>query len=439
LNNGIAVFAPDRRLRLVKSRRQPNALVEVMSTPKSAHSADTIADTLRHVHGVTVNPAQCRRLNWLASRQGAPFVWAGRQPLPDKCRFVVAVEPPGRLQLERVDRAIASDAVLAIPCGEDPAYDELKTRFTCFGTVGADGADGPHQFWWGGNTPRHVLRAGDVAATAAPPPDIGSCLEAPLAERLLSLWQASSQPVVWTDHARDEGARVAKPSAFDCDFAVRRLDDGRLSAAALYFGRRPAAAALLLTWEKFSRIFRKVDDMQLLDQAWRLVTSQTPLDTLWLPEFHDDVARKSAPSCIREWTVAMAEWPQSTHPAARTGPPELSMRGAAATGRSALAIVRDSQSRGSRALASTVESLAHAFATDSADYCQLEVALCATRHELQAAFAAASVDSVLVVTPAHAITDDIFRKLADESRLCAVVSPPLQPYKFPRTRARCPA
>ena len=37
-----------------------------------------------------------------------------------------------------------------IPFGENPAFDFLKSKLTEFGTVGACGADGPHELWWGG-------------------------------------------------------------------------------------------------------------------------------------------------------------------------------------------------------------------------------------------------------------------------------------------------
>ena len=408
-----------------------------MSNPQPPDSIEALADTLRHEHGVTVNTQQRRRLAWLAARLGTPLVWTGLRSAPEECRFLVLVEPPGRLQLERLDHTLAQDGALVIPCGEDSAYDALKSRLSGFGIVGADGADGPHQLWWGGHAGRNATCTIHVVAAPAElqSREAGSHHGGSRAERLLALWQDCTQPVVWRTQATGEDASVARPLEFDCDFAVRRRTDWRLSPHTLYFGRRPAAEALLLTWTKFCRAFRTVDDMQLLDQAWCLVTSQTALDTLWLPDVDQLAAPQSAQSFTGEWVMAVPEWSRPVHPAERTGPPEFSMPGVATTGRCAMAIVRDSQSRGSRALASTVEALAHAFAADPADFCQLEVVLCTTRDDLHAAFAAASVDSVLVVTPAHVVTADIFRRLADESHLCAVVSPPLQVFDLAQGRA----
>ncbi|MDQ2081635.1 hypothetical protein RA307_15725 [Xanthobacteraceae bacterium Astr-EGSB] len=433
----LAVFAPDPLLPLVKTTNTSQAPDPSMSSPQPPDSIEALADTLRREHGVTVNTQQRRRLAWLAARLGTPFVWTGLRPAPEECRLLVVVEPPGRLQLERLDQTLAQDGALVIPCGEDSAYDALKSRLSGFGIVGADGTEGPHQLWWGGHAGRnakctiHNAEAPAAMSLREPGTDHGKSR----AERLLTLWQACTQAVVWRTQATGGDASVARPLEFDCDFAVRRRTDWQLSPHTLYFGRRPAAEALLLTWTKFCRAFRTVDDMQLLDQAWCLVTSQTALDTLWLPEVDQPVAIQSVKGFAGECVMAVPEWSRPVRPAERTGPPELSMPGVTTTGRCAMAIVRDSQSRGSRALASTVEALAHAFAADPADFCQLEVVLCTTRDDLHAAFSAASVDSVLVVTPAHVVTADIFRKLADESRLCAVVSPPLQVFDLAQSRA----
>jgi hypothetical protein len=398
-----------------------------MNETHSSATADTLAERLQSDHGVTINAAQRRRLAWLAAHRGAPFLWAGRQPLPDGCRFAVLVDPPGRVPLELAGAALADDGVLVIPCGEDPAYDALKSRLTPFGTVGADGARGPHQLWWGGRDWRKFARMERVDArplvSVSPDENEPPRSDEPLAERLLGLWRTRTQPLLWTDRPHDPGPGLGVLPALDCDFAVCREARCWFEMHTLHVGRRPAAETLLLTWVYLCNRFPTVDAAYLLDQAWCLATSQGGLDTIWLPAGDAGLVHRTGD----DRPVALPERLQMARRAERTGPPELAMASRVTNGRRALAVVRDAHACGSGALAATLEALAGAFAADPADYRQLEVMLCTSRDELHAAFGTAAVDSVLVAAPAHPVPADTFRHLADDSRLCPVVaSPPLQ-------------
>jgi hypothetical protein len=402
-----------------------------MNEPHPSVTADTFAERLRSEHGVTINAAQRRRLGWLARRRGAPFFWTGRQPLPDGCRFAVLIDPPGRVPLELAGAALADDGVLVIPCGEDPAYDALKSRLTPFGTVGADGARGPHQLWWGGRDWREFARAEQVAMPplVAMSPDDNEPLrgDEPMAERLLGLWRTRAQPLLWMVRPPEPGPGLGVLPALDCDFAVCRAARCRFETHTIHVGRRPAAETLLLTWVYLCNRFPTVDAAYLLDQAWCLATSQSGLDTIWLPAGDADPVHRADDDVNDARPAALPERLQAARRAERTGPPELAMASGVTSGRRVLAVVRDAHAHGSGALAATLEALACAFVADPADYRQLELVLCTTRDELHAAFGTAAVDSVLVVAPARPIPIDTFRRLADDSRLCPVVaSPPLQ-------------
>jgi hypothetical protein len=93
---------------------------------------------------------QRRRLAWLVARHGAPVVWDRQSPSPRGHGVVIVVEPPTGPSAESFYRALHSRSVVVVPFGENPAFDFLKSKLRDFGTIGTSGADGPHEFWWGG-------------------------------------------------------------------------------------------------------------------------------------------------------------------------------------------------------------------------------------------------------------------------------------------------
>jgi hypothetical protein len=406
--------------------------------PHSIETAHDLVDLLRGDHGLTLNAAQIRRLAWLMPGRSRPQIWTGSRPASATADLLVVIDPPSSLRLELLAATLAPDTVVVIPCGEDPAYDALKSRLVGFGTVGTQGAEGPHQMWWGGLNLRCLSTS--IRTTAARPltrlPNTTPVHDAiSQAERLLELWEHGAEPLLWTSgaEAAPDGLALA---TLDGDFAVAKHNRRRFAGHTFYFGRRPPAEALLRTWVEFCRCLPTIDDVQLLEQAWCLVTSQTALDTIWLPDC-DTQPFRSTTDIAGHYDPLLPERLEVAGRTERTGPPELLMSAATTGERRAIAIVRDANAYGSRALAATMEALAHAFAADPADYRQLEIMQCASRDDLHVALAATSVESVLVVTPAHAVADDAFRRLADDSRLCTVVvAPPLQVFDMAQFRAR---
>ena len=98
-------------------------------------------------NGIKLGPAQRRRLEWLATRRGIPVMQPGTLP---ETGVVIVADPPSGARAELFCRALPAGCLVAIPFGENPAFDFLKSKLTGFGTIGPCGADGPHELWWGG-------------------------------------------------------------------------------------------------------------------------------------------------------------------------------------------------------------------------------------------------------------------------------------------------
>src|ERR1700755_1142576 len=105
---------------------------------------------------IQLGTRQRRRLEWLVARCGAPMVWDKRAATAGKAGLIIVLEPPAGPSAELFSDSLHPGSVVAIPFGENPAFDFLKSKLTDFGTVGASGADGPHELSWGGRCWRHV-------------------------------------------------------------------------------------------------------------------------------------------------------------------------------------------------------------------------------------------------------------------------------------------
>lgn len=403
-------------------------------------SASEFIKALRQRCGLTLNAAQARRLAWLAERHGPPALWDGNDPWPRDARLVVVVRPPSALQLETQSDRLRPDGIVVIPCGEDPGYDALKSRLAAFGTIGTAGAAGPHQFWWG--SPAHGTFASSFAwtdtnagASASPPferlqagPTSTAATEEDArmtSERILSVWQQSDRPVVWRHGSARPVAADAEILSTDCDFAVHKRQRWQFDASVLYFGRRSAAETLLRMWTALCWYMPEVDDGLLLDQAWCLVTSQTCLDTLWLPAAQG--AARDGRRSLRDGGNGngadgddfssdprfMARL-KTARSAERTGFPELVMSSPAVTDRDphALVVIRDAAGGTSSGFAALIERLAQAYADDPAGFRQVEIAICACKDDIEAALQGSPVERTLVINAAHHPVSDTFSRLA---------------------------
>ena len=107
------------------------------------HTDDTEAriERLLRSNGIRLGRPQQRRLAWLARRFGAPVLWQDGVRLTASDRLVIVIDPPKGTAAELLRRSLHSESVIAIPFGEHPAFDFLKSKLTDFGTIGASGID----------------------------------------------------------------------------------------------------------------------------------------------------------------------------------------------------------------------------------------------------------------------------------------------------------
>ncbi len=104
------------------------------------------------------------------------------------------------------------------------------------------------------------------------------------AEFVRDQWRNSDLPIVWLDADATLNADPSLFAALDADFAIYKSGGWEFRGGTLYFGRSPAAAAILDRWIKHCRNNPTQWDQVSLDYAWAEITREQPLRTVWLPE-----------------------------------------------------------------------------------------------------------------------------------------------------------
>jgi hypothetical protein len=428
--------------------------------PTPTCSRDTV-DRLLASNRIKLGEPQRRRLKWLVERHGEPVVWDRRTALGHRSGgVIIVVEPPTGPSAELFYRSLHPGCVVVVPFGENPVFDYLKSKLRDFGTVGPSGAEGPHEFWWGGTGwstalsglaaaqqplivscyPRHAETAGvgrltrsieaqgldfvvEAIDTAAPDRIQG----AEKASFIQSVWARQDRPVLWIEPDAVVAGRPSLVAGIDCDFAIHKWNRWEMAPRTLYFGRSHAAEALLNTWHCFASSYPAVWDGYLLDQAWSTVSSQMPLETIWLPRsYHaasNDPASRGTPVIIHDFETTTSDLGpdlgipralRAARRAGRIGAPEslVVMKSAASSEQAVTVILRDVQFAGAVALAANVEAITRAFAQDSGGYGHLELALCSWQEEVKATMSAANSGNnrILEIAPSDELSDGFFRR-----------------------------
>jgi len=413
-------------------------------------------------NGIRLGPAQRRRLEWLAACYGAPFIPADAQISGENGGVAILVEPPSGARAELFCRALHAGCVVAIPFGENPAFDFLKSKLIAFGTIGACGADGPHELWWGGvewPTPgaddiasaaapriiscypigidaspaRQLKRMSDsfqldceIQPVAAAAGDRISCAEK--ADVLLRLRHEYSEPLLYVEADAVLRQPPRLPACLGCDVAIHRWNGWEMSARTLYLGTSHATEALLQTWRQLATFYPAIWEGYLLDQAWSLTSSQMPLDTVWLPRSYHALTGELAASkatIIHDLPATTddlgpdPEFAIDLRPArraGRTGPRDslVVLKAPIISNTSVAVILSQGRSRDARAVAASIEALTSAFARDCGGYGRLELSLCAWRSDVRLVREAARLARyrVLEIAVGQNISPDIFCSLA---------------------------
>jgi hypothetical protein len=423
-------------------------------------------------NGIKLGPAQRRRLEWLAERYGAPFMQRGAETSVAEAGVIIVAEPPSGARAERFCRTLQAGCVVAIPFGENPAFDFLKSKLVAFGTVGPCGADGPHELWWGGVE----WPTGGLNGMSSPaPPRIISCYRRGIDEGpalrlrrtlaslqlafdiqpittevgdqigcaqktdfMLRMWRQYRQPLLFVEIDAVLRHSPLLPTTLECEFAVHKWNHWEMSARTLYLGTSDATETLLQTWHQLANLYPAIWEGYLLDQAWSLTSSQMPLDTVWLPRsYHaltgEFAARHAAIVHNLPTTTAdlgpdpdFAADLRVARRAGRTGARDsfMVLRSPSISNKSVAVILRDVESRDARAVAASIEALTSAFARDCGGYGQFELSLCAWQDDVRIAREAAisAQCRVLEIAVGQTVNPDMFCSLAQ--REAAYLSSP---------------
>ena len=437
----------------------------MISAAGSTSGMQTDIRRLLQSNGIRIGPAQRRRLEWLAARYGAPFIQPDTQISSENGGVVILIEPPSGARAELFCRALHAGCVVAIPFGENPAFDFLKSKLIAFGTIGGCGADGPHELWWGG-VEWPAPRADDLASAAAPriiscyPSGIDSsparqlkrisdslqldCDIQPVsaaagdriscAEKidvLLRLRREYSEPLLYVEADAVLRQPPQLPAWLDCDVAIHRWNGWEMSARTLYLGTSQATDVLLQTWHQLATFYPAIWEGYLLDQAWSLTSSQMPLDTVWLPRSYHaltgELAAKRA-TIIHDLPATTddlgpdPDFAMDLRPArraGRTGPRDslVVLKAPIISNRTVAVILSQGRSRDARAVAASIEALTSAFGRDCGGYGRLELSLCAWRDDVRIAREAARLahHRVLEIAVGQKVSPDIFCSLAQRA------------------------
>lgn len=419
----------------------------------------TDLNDLLQLHGIKLGAAQLHRLDWLARKFGPVVLGEHGAATPDG-RVIVVIDPPSGARAELLYGSLDTKTAVVIPFGENPAFDFLKSKLTEFGTIGACGTDGPHELWWGGLTwPAPKQTAADTAlrVVSCYPRALGEMhayhlrrslerlgvnhtveaidmlhdarmLASEKADFVARMWDRHGVPLLFVDADVMLQALPTLPLETGCDFAVHKWNGWEMSARTLYFGRSNAAEALLTTWQQLATTYSAVWDGYLLDQAWSLVSSQTPLDTVWLPRSYHAVAGESG---AKHATIVhnlkptsadlgpdpdFADDARPARRAGRTGAHEslVVVSSDAESDKAVTVILRDFEASGARATAASIQAVTNAFAADCGGFSRLELTLCPWQDDVRVAKEAAFLaeNRVIEIAPWQELPSDLFRSLA---------------------------
>ena len=424
-------------------------------------------DRLLQSGGMRLGPAQRDRLDWLVDQYGPP--------LDDlsKCRrsgVIILKEPPSGAAAELFYRSLSPACVVVIPRSENPGFDFLKSKLTEFGTVGPSGADGPHEMWWGGIGWSKLLTAANSSTVR---PRIVSCyqqggdataafalehslerfdlachiepIETQLSDRILCfektefvmrMWNKYREPLLFVEAGAVLREAPLLPSLLGCDVALHKWNRWEMSARTLYLGRTKAAEMMLRAWQQLAASYPAIWDGYLLDQAWSLTSSQTSLDTVWLPRSYHalrgDLGAMRATILHEQQTTTLDLGPdpcfagiaRAARRAGRTGARDafMVMTSTVETGPGIAVILRDLSASDAGAVAATMEAVTGAYAANCGGYGRLELSLCAWQDDVGAAREAAARARyrILEIAPGQRIANDFFASQAsDEATMTA--------------------
>ncbi|MTW18851.1 hypothetical protein GJ689_21875 [Rhodoplanes serenus] len=125
---------------------------------------------------------------------------------------------------------------------------------------------------------------------------------------VLDCWHGSDVPVVWLDADATVEAYPALFDQIESDFAVHRWDGWQFGSGTLYFGKSPAALALLQQWVLRCEADPITWDQVHLQSAWCDIAAPSGLTTHWLPRSYLQIfdQPEEGQPIIKHWQASRA-------------------------------------------------------------------------------------------------------------------------------------
>lgn len=414
-----------------------------------------------------VGKRQLERLQQVVDRCRSVVDWDGTSTVPDVAAAVLVRHAAHAARMEMLVASLHENAIVILPHGENPAFDGLKARLHAHGSLGAEGAEAPHQIWWGGVKPpavptgmyrkeetlfvscyndsteayhaallKHDLQRLGLDHVVLPTPRSGPD-GAPIARAdfIRQQWEAACRPVFWLNPRTRVTAHPLLPQALGCDVALHRARSGAVTTGALFFHQTEHARELLDIWQRLTCSHGNLPDSFLLDQAWTMTSAQRQIETAWLPDSYwqvDDGARgaeavihacdaSAEPHPLADYAVPL----QAGRRFCRPGAPEavLVMRSRRGGNGLISVLIRDVLAASAADTAASIEAAASAFAADSGGFAQMEVVLCGWNEDIDSVLQIEDHSWVLISDPSERVQRGAFGALAYDLRKTNIGKP----------------
>ncbi|MEA2992857.1 MAG: hypothetical protein QOD40_1777 [Alphaproteobacteria bacterium] len=126
------------------------------------------------------------------------------------------------------------------------------------------------------------------------------------AQYIREQWNRAETPVVWLDADATVEQEPVLFQSIDADFAAHKSHGHQLGSGTLYFGKTPAAKALLDQWVLRCEADPFTYDQTHLHSAWCDVSATQPLRTFWLPRSYLQIfdLPQEEPPVIMHWQAS---------------------------------------------------------------------------------------------------------------------------------------
>src|SRR6218665_2147364 len=99
---------------------------------------------------------QIERLRRLTGNYTQVIRWDGVSAVSALNAAIIVCDAAHAARTQAFVDTLNENSIVILPFGENPAFDQLKSRLHPLGSIGAQGHEAPHHVWWGGLQPPAV-------------------------------------------------------------------------------------------------------------------------------------------------------------------------------------------------------------------------------------------------------------------------------------------